>query len=259
MRILMVGDVVGANGCDALRALLPQIKRQKGIDFTVVNGENSAQGNGILPLSMEHIFASGADVITSGNHVFRRREIYPVLDENECLLRPDNYPKTAPGKGVGIYDLGRVQIAVINLMGVVYLESLYDPFAAADECIERVKNAGAKIILVDFHAEATSEKRSMGFYLDGRVSAMAGTHTHVQTSDNCVLPQGTGYITDLGMTGPLHSVLGVKPEIAIAKQKDKLPVRFENADGESVLGACIFEIDEKTGKTVSTERILLER
>jgi metallophosphoesterase (TIGR00282 family) len=259
MRILTVGDVVGTAGCDCLRRVLPMLKRQKEIDFTIVNGENAAPGNGILPQSAEHIFASGADVITSGNHIFRRREIYPLLDENEFILRPHNFPVSAPGRGVGIYDMGRVKIAVINLMGVVYLEPLACPFETADSCIEYAKKEGAKIILVDLHAEATSEKRALGFYLDGKISALFGTHTHVQTADETILPRGTGYITDLGMTGPKISVLGVKPEIAIAKQKEKLPVRFEIAEGECVVSGCIFDIEEKTGKTISVERISIEK
>ncbi len=257
MNVLCVGDVVGKNGCEALRKNLPALKKLKGIDLTIVNGENSATGNGILPGSAEHIFTSGADVITTGNHVFRRHEIYSFLEENDSIVRPANFPESAPGKGMCIVDMGRTVAAVINIMGVTYMEPLKNPFETADAMIDKAKAAGAKLIFVDVHAEATAEKRALGFYLDGRVTALFGTHTHVQTSDAEILPQGTGYITDLGMCGPRWSVLGVKPELAIQKMKNMLPVRFDNADGESVLGGCIFEVDEKTGKTIGAEAVTL--
>lgn len=255
MRILALGDVVGKNGCEAIRTALPKLRKEKNIDMVIVNGENSADGNGILPASAEHLFTSGADVITGGNHTFRRRELYDMLNDCECLLRPANYPNSAVGHGECIYDLGRHIVGVINLIGCVYMESMKSPFDEADEAIKRLKNKGADIIMVDFHAEATSEKRALGYYLDGRVSAVFGTHTHVQTNDDCILPQGTGYITDLGMCGPNESVLGVKPEIIIEKMRTKMPIRFENAGGESVINGCIFNINDSTLHTDSTEKI----
>lgn len=232
---------------------LPSLKQEMRADLVIVNGENSAVGNGILPQSADFIFDCGADVITLGNHSLRRQEIYNYLDEKEYIIRPANYHPSAPGKGMVIVDKGYICVAVINLQGAIYLDPIRNPFDAVDEFIEEAKAKGAKIIVIDFHAEATSEKRGMGYYIDGRVSAIFGTHTHVQTSDNQILPHGTGYITDIGMTGPLHSVLGVSTELAIEKMKTGLPVRFKNEDGPCTLEGCLFEIDNKTGKTVYTE------
>ena len=254
MKILAIGDVVGTNGCECLRRILPAYRRHNGIDLCIVNGENSAQGNGILPQSAEHLLTSGADIITTGNHAFRRFEIYNKFDEEGYpLIRPANFYRTAPGKGYYIIDKGFIKIAVINLAGTVYLENNDNPF----DCIDRILGevSDCRIMLVDFHAEATAEKRAMGFYLDGKVSAIFGTHTHVQTNDAQVLPNGTGYITDIGMTGPVQSVLGVTPSLAIEKIRTNLPVRFENPDGECRMEGCIFEIDNKTGKTLSAEAV----
>ena len=210
------------------------------------NGENSAQGNGILPQSADHILTSGTDVITTGNHALRRFEIYNKLEETDCpIIRPANFYRTAPGKGYYIIDKGFIKIAVINLIGVVYLENNDNPFDCIDKILEEVNDC--KIKIVDFHAEATAEKRAMGFYLDGRVSALFGTHTHVQTNDAQILPNGTGYITDIGMTGAIQSVLGVTPSLAIEKMKTNLPVRFENPDGDCKLEGCIFGLKEKNG------------
>lgn len=254
MRILVIGDVVGDNGSEFLRRTLPSFKKNNDIDLCIVNGENSAQGNGIHPHSAEHLLASGADVITTGNHVLRRAEIYQKLDEEGYpLIRPANFHRTAPGKGYYIIDKGFLQIAVINLIGVVYLENNENPFECIDRVLEEVKHC--RIKLVDFHAEATAEKRAMGFYLDGRASAVFGTHTHVQTNDAQVLPNGTGYITDIGMTGPIQSVLGITPSLAIEKMKTNLPVRFQNPDGECRMEGCIFEIDNKTGKAISATAV----
>lgn len=254
MNILTIGDVVGTNGCEFLRKKLPSLKKQYKIDLCIVNGENSAQGNGILPQSADHIFTSGADIITTGNHVLRRFEIYNRLDETDSpVIRPANFYRTAPGKGYYIIDKGFIKIAVINLIGVVYLENNDNPFDCIDKILEEVSDC--KIKIVDFHAEATAEKRAMGFYLDGRVSAIFGTHTHVQTNDAQILPNGTGYITDIGMTGAIQSVLGVTPSLAIEKMKTNLPVRFENPDGDCKMEGCIFEIDNKTGKAISAQTI----
>ena len=253
MNILMVGDVVGTSGLDFLRRRLPSLKKELGVDVCVVNGENSADGNGITAVSAESIFTSGADVITTGNHAFRRREAYSYFDDTEGLLRPAHSSPTVPGHGVCVLDKGRVQVGVINLMGTMYLDPLANPFEVVDELVSSL--SACKIIVVDFHAEATSEKKAMGFYLDGKVSAVAGTHTHVQTADECILPSGTGFITDLGMTGPLESVLGVVPSIVIDKFKYNMPARFDWKRGKCELDACLFEIDDSTGKCLSVNRI----
>lgn len=255
MRILCIGDVVGKVGCEFLREKLSTFKKLKSIDMTIVNGENSSDGNGVTPSSADHIFSSGADVLTMGNHTFRRKEFYSYLDEKPYVVRPANFPdSTTPGKGYCIYDMGRLSVAVINIMGASYMDNNLDcPFKKMDKILNIPDVKDCRIKIVDFHAEATGEKRAMGFYLDGKVSAIFGTHTHVQTADGEVLPKGTGYITDVGMTGPVNSVLGVKPEIIISKLRDKLPQRFDNASGPCKLDCAIFDIDDKTGLCNSVE------
>ncbi len=257
MRILCIGDVVGSVGCRFLREKLPALKRVKGIDAVICNGENSADGNGITPASADFLFNSGVNAITLGNHAFRRREIYDYLEQSPFTARPANYPDgTTPGSGIVELDMGRRVVSIINLMGNMFLESGLDcAFDVVDRMLAR---ASSKIILVDFHAEATSEKRAMGYYLDGRVSAVFGTHTHVQTSDAQVLPKGTGYITDVGMTGVIHSVLGVKTEIIIEKFKTKMPARFEQANGECSMEAVLFDVDDNSGKCKSAESMRVE-
>ncbi len=255
MNILCIGDVCGHAGCEHLTRVLPSLKRSENIDFIIANGENSADGNGLLPHSADALLDAGIDVITGGNHTFRRKEVFDMLESEARLLRPANMPDSVPGKGYALFDCGRTSVGVINLLGTTYMESLDCPFRAAEKYVAELKKQGAKIIMIDFHAEATSEKRALGFMLDGAVSAVFGTHTHVQTSDWQVLPQGTGYITDLGMTGPMHSVLGVKPEIIINKFKDKLPARFEQAIGECVFEGCIFTVDDKTGECLSAKGV----
>lgn len=257
MRLLAVGDVCGVLGCEEIRKRLPDIKKKNNIDAVIINGENSAEGNGITPYSADFLFSCGADVITGGNHSLRRKEVFNLLDSNPFLLRPHNLPDAEYGKGYAVVDYGNFQMAVINLSGIIYLEKMnaQNPFLIADELINKAKADGVNIIVVDFHAEATSEKRALGLYLDGRVSVFFGTHTHIQTADEQILPKGTGYITDLGMTGPKNSVLGVKSEIIINRLKDNDFSKFEAADGECILNACIFEIDNKSGKSLSVERI----
>lgn len=255
MKILTIGDIVSRQGCEYLRKILPQLKRELGADIVIANGENSAVGNGILPQSADYILDCGVDMITLGNHSLKRREIYDYLDGSNPIIRPANYHRSAPGRGYDIIDKGYCRAAVVNLQGIVYLDPIENPFSVIDEIIDEIKAMGIKIIIVDFHAEATSEKRAMGFYLDGRVSVIFGTHTHTQTSDNQILPNGTGYITDLGMTGPYYSVLGVNPECVIEKLKTGLPVKFKNDDGVCVLEGCLFEIDNSTGKAISTQLI----
>ena len=254
VKILAIGDVVSSQGCDYLRDNLPKLKREHQADFVIVNGENSAVGNGITPKSAQHIFTSGADVITLGNHSLRRLEIADFLDENEFIIRPCNYHSSAPGNGSVILDKGKNRVAIINLQGAVYLDNIINPFDSIDDEIKKVKDDGANIIIIDFHAEATGEKKGMGFYLDGKVSAVFGTHTHTQTADEQILPNGTGYITDIGMTGPYYSVLGVTPEVAIQKMKTNLPVRFTNPDGPCTMEGVVIEIDDRTGKTTHIER-----
>lgn len=257
MRILCIGDVVGSAGCEFLRKTLPAFKRFNAIDLVICNGENSADGNGITPVSASHLFDSGVDAITLGNHSFRRREMYDLLDSSNYIARPVNFAsKSVPGHGVINLDMGRKTVSVINVMGNISVENgLQNAFDAVDEAIDKAEGS---IIIVDFHAEATSEKRAMGYYLDGRVSALFGTHTHVQTSDSQVLPNGTGYITDAGMTGTIHSVLGVKTEIIINRLKTGLPARFDLASGECRLEGVVFEIDDSTSKCISAESIRLE-
>jgi metallophosphoesterase (TIGR00282 family) len=255
MNILAIGDVVSDKGCEFLRARLPSLKKLKNIDFTIVNGENSAVGNGITPASAGHIFDSGADIITTGNHVFRRREIYSFLEENPNIIRPANYHADSPGRGFTVSDLGYSQVAVINLAGRVYMEGCDNPFDAADRILSGIK---CKTVIVDFHAEATAEKAALAYYLDGRVSAVFGTHTHVPTSDARILPGGTGFITDLGMTGVGDSVIGVVPSISVQYMRTGMPARFDAADGACVMDGCIFEIDSKTGRCISAEQIIIE-
>ena len=252
MNILAIGDVVSTVGCEYLRKKLPSLKKMYGVDFCIVNGENSAAGNGITPQSADFLFDSGADLITTGNHVFRRREIYDRLDTDPNIIRPANYYAGNPGKGFAVCDMGSVKIGVINLAGNAFMEGA-NPFTAADGVLKKLDEC--RIVLCDFHAEATGEKRALGFYLDGRVSAVFGTHTHVQTADEQILPNGTGYITDLGMVGTINSVLGVTPEAVITKLKTGMPTRFDNNEGECMLNACLFEIDKHSGKTTAVQRI----
>lgn len=258
MRILTVGDVCGNIGCEFLLKTLPKLKNDNKIDLCIVNGENSADGNGITPHSTDMLLAAGADVITGGNHSMRRREIFDRLDSDPFILRPHNMHTSGTGKGYAEVDLGARRVAVINLAGRVYMPEAEDPFQAADLLVSKAKDDGIRIILIDFHAEATAEKKALAYYLDGKVSVVFGTHTHVQTADEQILEHGTGYISDIGMTGPDNSILGVKPELSIAKIKDNAPVKFELAKGKCRLDGCIFEIDNNTGKTVSVERVCVK-
>lgn len=256
MRILFIGDVVAPSGCDHLRKILPSLKKERNIDFCIVNGENSAQGNGVLPSSVDHILSSGAELITTGNHALKRIEIEKVFEnENIPLIRPLNFHKSAPGKGYYILEKRGMRLGVINLMGRIYMDTCQDPFEAADGIIEKLHSEGIKNILVDFHAEATSEKKVMGYYLDGRVSAVVGTHTHIPTADECILEKGTAYITDVGMTGAVNSVLGVEIGCASRKVITGLPVHFKNPEGPCQADGVIIETDNKTGRAVSVERL----
>ena len=252
-KVLAVGDITGESGVAFLRRHLGRLKQEKGIDFAVVNAENAA-GNGLLPAQAEDIFATGADVITLGNHTFGKMQIAHFLEENPYILRPANYTGRAPGKGWGVYDCGRVQVGVLNLIGRCGLDfNAENPFTTADRVL---KNADKPtFVLVDLHAQATSEKLAMSYYLDGRVSALWGTHTHVPTADEHVCPKGTGYITDLGMTGPRESVLGIRPEQSVEFFLGGLPGRYRTAEGACKLQGAIFTLDSGTGLCVGVERI----
>lgn len=253
INVLFIGDIVGSSGCDFAEKTVGRLRAQKKLDLVIANGENSADGNGITKASMEHIFRF-ADVITTGNHCFRRKEFTEYYDIKENLLRPANYPDGVVGKGVVTVDMGRYSFAVINLMGTAFMEALNNPY----ECIDRLLgDIGTKNILVDFHAEATSEKKAMGFYLSGKVSAVIGTHTHVQTADEAILDGHTAYITDAGMCGAEFSVLGVKKELAIEKQRTKCPVRFTESEEAPFFNGVLMQIDEKCGKACGIERLII--
>lgn len=252
IKILFIGDIISQVGCEYIRKSLSKFKKDNDIDIVIANGENSAVGNGILPYSANYLLDSGVDIITTGNHVFKRREIYTYLDETPQVIRPANFPNSCNGKGYYIYDGGKYTLCVINLMGVVYMDPLKSPFDSVDQILKNVK---ADCFFVDFHAEATGEKKSLAYYLDGRVSAVVGTHTHVQTADEQILPNGTAYITDVGMTGPYQSVLGVKPQNVISRYKTCMPTRFEVENIHCQFNAVIVEIDEKTGKSYTINRV----
>ena len=253
MNVLCIGDVIGTVGCDFLRRHLPNLKRLKKIDAVIVNGENSADSNGITPHSADRLFEAGADCITTGNHCFKRRESYEMYDGNLPVIRPANFPDSVPGSGVEIIDLGRLQLRVINLMGNVGMQTtLRCPFETMDALLAE---GNYPLTVVDFHAEATGEKRALAEYINGRVSAIFGTHTHVQTADEQILSGGTGFISDAGMTGPMDSCLGVKPELAITFMRTHMPTRLEYADGPCMLNGVLFELDDRTGRTLSVERI----
>lgn len=258
INILFVGDINGKTGRKALGALLPKLIREKSIDFIIANGENSAGGFGITEKTFEELLSFGIHAITLGNHVYDKKEIIPALDADGRLLRPANLPEGNPGKGSGIYTIEKngkkINIGVISLLGRVFMNQVDDPFRTADRIIKEMQGKAA-VIIVDMHAEATSEKLALGFYLDGRVSAVLGTHTHVQTADERVFAGGTAYMTDAGMTGPHDSVIGVKKEIIIRKFLTAMPEKFELAETDVHLNAAIISVDETTGKSTSIERI----
>ena len=250
--ILAIGDVVGEQGLAHLERNLRPLKRLKDIHFTVVNGEN-ASVVGITPPQVQRLYDAGADVVTLGNHSFGKMQIGKRLEEDPYLLRPANFTGRAPGKGWGVYDCGRVQIGVMNLIGRCGLDFNADnPFATAGRIL---KEDRPRFVLVDFHAEATSEKLAMGYYLDGQASAVWGTHTHVPTADERVFPKGTGYISDLGMTGPIESVLGIRPEQSVEQFLGGLPGRYEVPDGACKMQGAVFSLDSDTGLCAGVERI----
>ena len=251
-KVLCVGDVVGNPGMDRIRRSLRYLKRQTQADFVIVNGEN-ASVVGMTPRQAEDIFDAGADVITMGNHTFGKRELVDYMEDTSRLLRPANYAPQAPGIGWNVYETAAGNVAVIDLQGRVNMDYTPDnPFLEVERIL---KQLSTKLIFVELHAEATSEKLAMGYMLDGRVSALWGTHTHVPTADAQVLPGGTGYVSDLGMTGPKHSVLGIRPELSIAKFRGDLPERYRWADGPTKLEAVLFTIDTETGLCRKAERV----
>ncbi len=251
-KVLAVGDVVGNPGMQKIISSLRKLKKQVGADFVVVNGENASMV-GITPMQAEDIFDAGADVITMGNHTFSRREITDYMEDSTRILRPYNYAPQTPGQGYGIYDTAAGEVAVIDLIGRCQMDFSPDnPFLQVEKLL---KDISAKIILVEFHAEATSEKLAMGYMLDGKVSALWGTHTHVPTADVQVLPKGTGYVTDLGMTGPKYGILGVQPKQSIGKFRGDLVGRYQSADGPAKLEAVLFTIDSATGLCKTAERV----
>ena len=251
-KILAVGDVVGRPGMDRISHSLRWLKRKTGADFVVVNGENAAVV-GITPNQAEDIFDAGADVITMGNHTFSKREIVEYMEDNSRILRPANYAPQTPGVGWGVYETAAGEVAVIDLIGRCGMDYGPDnPFLQVEKILKEIT---AKIILVEIHAEATAEKLAMGYMLDGSVSALWGTHTHVPTADTQILPKGTGYVTDLGMTGPKHSVLGIQPALSIAKFRGDLPERYRWAEGPTKLEAVLFTVDTDTGLCRKAERV----
>lgn len=255
MKVLYIGDIMGEPGRRAVGRMVPRLVAQRQIDVVIGNGENVAGGFGITPELAEDLFEMGLSVITTGNHAWDKKEILDYFPREPRLLRPANYPTGVPGYGSTIVETaGGERLAVIQLMGRAYMPTLDCPFQVAKREVAKLKQQTAAVI-VDMHAEATSEKMAMGHYLDGDVSAVVGTHTHVQTADDQILPKGTAYITDIGMTGPLHGVIGVKKELAIEKFLTGMPKRFEVASGPSVFCAVLVELDARLGKAVSLERI----
>ncbi|MDL2288309.1 YmdB family metallophosphoesterase [Oscillospiraceae bacterium OttesenSCG-928-F05] len=256
IRLLAVGDVVGESGMAFTERHLRHYKTVKGVDFTVVNAENAA-GIGVLPDHCRRLYNAGADVLTLGNHAFKRKEILSAAEDDPYLLRPANMTSFNPGKGSGVFEGPRgLRILVMVLMGRTYFDAHLDnPFFCADR---RLAAGDYDIAVADIHAEATSEKAALGYYLDGRCAAVFGTHTHVQTADEQILPKGTGYITDLGMTGPARSVLGIPPEQSIDRFLGKPPVWYKEAEGPAHLKGALFDIDEKTSKCLAVERVSIQ-
>jgi metallophosphoesterase (TIGR00282 family) len=257
MKLLFVGDVVGKPGRRILRSMLPRLIDRHAVDYTVVNVENAAGGFGVNPQVMTEFEKMPIDCYTTGNHVWDKKEVRQMLAENPRLLRPHNYPPGNPGTGVHVGETpAGIPVATVNLEGQVFLSTLDSPFTAADRILEELPSE-VKVILVDFHAEATSEKQAMGFYLDGRVSAVLGTHTHVPTADERILPGGTVLVTDVGMTGPYESVIGMRADKVLKRFLLRTPHPFEVAKRDVRLAAAVLDIDETTGKARSVERLLI--
>lgn len=255
MNILLIGDIVGEPGREAVRELLPRLKQENNIEFTIANGENAAGGNGLTPKIAEELFNCGVDVITSGDHIWKNKDVLKIIDQDPRILRPANYPQGAPGKGYSTYltPVGNT-ISVINLLGRIFMQAIDCPFKTATRIINEISSK-TNIIIVDIHAEATSEKIAMGWHLDGKVSSVVGTHTHVPTRDARILPQGTAFLTDLGMVGSQDSVIGVNKEAVIRRFLTQLPTRFEPAKENIWLYGAIVSIDSDTGKAKDIKMI----
>ncbi|HZM72391.1 MAG TPA: TIGR00282 family metallophosphoesterase [Candidatus Polarisedimenticolia bacterium] len=255
-RVLMLGDIIGKPGREAVEALLPEIRERRGIDFVTANGENLAGGMGLTPSTSDALLAAGVDVITSGNHIWDKREIYPYLESSERVLRPLNYGTDGvPGRGWGTFHgLDGSDIAVINLQGRTFMQPIESPFSEGARLLDEASEALPPIRLVDFHCEITSEKTALGLHLDGRVSAVVGTHTHVVTGDERILPGGTAYLSDVGMTGPLWSVIGFDPKTVLPRFLNGLPTRFEVGSGAVILNALEVDIDPATGRALRLAR-----
>jgi len=255
MNILFIGDIVGSPGREAVRGLLPELQREYKLDFVVANAENAAGGSGITPKIAQELFEAGVNVLTSGDHIWKKREIFEIIDKEERILRPLNFPVGVPGRGACLFKAKNGStIGVVNVNGRVFMEALECPFKTTKQAIE-VLAKETKIIVVDIHAEATSEKVALGWYLDGRVSAVLGTHTHIQTADEKILPGGCAYITDVGMTGPLDSVIGRRIEDVLERFITGVPTRFEVAQENIQLQGAVIDIDDITGKAESILRI----
>jgi len=258
VKLLFIGDIIGKPGRQAVSRELHRLVDRYMVDLVIANGENAAGGFGITEETANDLYKCGIDVLTSGNHIWDKKESVAFVNREEKLLRPANYPEGAPGRGSGLFTTaGGARVAVLNLEGRVFMNNLDCPFRTADREIARLQTE-TPIILVDFHAEATSEKTSLGWYLDGRVSALIGTHTHIQTADERILPGGTAYLTDAGMTGSIDSVIGVRKEEAITKFLSQLPKKFEVAKNNLRLNAVVISVDEESGKAVSVERINID-
>lgn len=255
MKLLFIGDVVGKNGCDFLMDRLPQVKREYQIDITVVNGENSAAGNGIHNMSYRSIINAGADVITTGNHAFRRKDYLTLFDSKFNLLRPANYPNGCVGRGIQTFDCVKFSYCVINLMGTAFMDDLDNPFTVVDDLLKAVETPN---IFVDFHAEATAEKKAMGYFLSKRVTAVLGTHTHVPTADETILDEHTAYITDVGMVGSERSILGVNIQPALDRFRFHMPVQFTEASGNMAMCGVVVTFNERTGKASNIERVYVK-
>ena len=257
MKVLAVGDIVGEAGVRKLKGILPDLKKSDEIDFVVTNGENAAGGMGLLERNFKDLLEAGTDVVTMGNHTWGKKDIFKFIDHSQ-LLRPANYPKGVVGKGLGIYECKGKKIAVMNLMGRVDLNILTEnPFVMAKEMVDELQGK-VDMIFIDFHAEATAEKIAMGRFLDGKITALWGTHTHVQTADEQILPNGTAYITDLGMTGPKDSVIGMDISASLKRFETTLPEKYKLAEGECILNAGEFEIDDETNKVTEVKRIFIK-
>lgn len=254
MNILFIGDIVGNPGRKATKEMLQKLKKERQIDFCIANGENAAGGSGITYVVAQELYKSGVDAITLGNHTWSKREITNFIDSDKCIVRPANYPEELPGKGSIIISNDKGKIGVLNLMGRIYMDSIDCPFKAAERELAFLKTQ-VKVIVVDIHAEATSEKCALAWYIDGKVSCVLGTHTHVQTADERILPCGTAFISDVGMTGPHEGVIGVNRDIVINKFLTHMPNRFEIAQGPVQFNAVYVEVDEKTGRALMIERI----